>query len=196
MTENSLQHMLASSFVDDPFYKAVTADAESHDSRLERLCDYFEMTLRQATMDRCVLFSGTDGAAIWSVPENKDEDQGQKCRRLTEVLGQKGADRYSEISSSMAAKLPRDLTQAWYLSILAVREAARGRGIAARLVADLLSEADRHGLRCYLETFNPRSLPFYARMGFAHSRESFEPTIGQPYWLLWRDRHTPTACFG
>ena len=72
------------------------------------------------------------------------------------------------------------------MSILGVHPAARGQGLAQRLLAPTLAHADRQGAVSYLETFNPLSLPFYERLGFGGSVEGREPVTGRAYWLLVR----------
>src|SRR3989344_162823 len=79
-----------------------------------------------------------------------------------------------------------DLHSAWYLSIPGVHTAARGHRLAQRLLAPTLAKADQAGASCFLETFNPLSVPFYSRLGFTRSVECVEPITGSTYWLLVR----------
>jgi ribosomal protein S18 acetylase RimI-like enzyme len=75
---------------------------------------------------------------------------------------------------------------AWYLSIIAVAPQAQGRGLGGRLLTPTLAEADAAGAACYLETFGPRSIKFYERLGFI-AREAFdEPTAQARYTLMVR----------
>jgi GNAT superfamily N-acetyltransferase len=74
---------------------------------------------------------------------------------------------YSNAHAAVCRSLAEALVdEAWYLSILGVRPAARGQGIAQRLIEATLKRADEVGVPCFLETFNPLSLPFYRRLGF------------------------------
>ena len=93
----------------------------------------------------------------------------------------------------MAQQLPAALEPVWYLSILGVRPQARGQGLAQRLLAPTLARADREQAVCYLETYNPLSLPFYARLGFGPQAEHVEPVMARRYWLLVRAPHTAVA---
>ena len=86
----------------------------------------------------------------------------------------------------MEQQLPAYLAGAWYLSILGVRPAARGQRLAQRLLELTLTRADQQGETCYLETFNPLSLPFYRRLGFDHEIHCFEEVTGRHYWILTR----------
>ena len=54
----------------------------------------------------------------------------------------------------------------WYLPWLGVRPGLSGRGLGAELLRRGLAEVDRSGLPAYIETPNPRTVPFYERHGF------------------------------
>jgi GNAT superfamily N-acetyltransferase len=55
----------------------------------------------------------------------------------------------------------------WYLPWLGVRAERQNRGLGGRLLAASLAYVDLGGLPAYLETPNPRNIPFYERHGFA-----------------------------
>jgi ribosomal protein S18 acetylase RimI-like enzyme len=73
-----------------------------------------------------------------------------------------------------------------YLSLLATRPDARGRGIAQDLVRENLAEFDRQGLPAYLESTNPANDHRYERLGFAKigAFEGFVP--GSVVATMWR----------
>jgi len=54
----------------------------------------------------------------------------------------------------------------WYLPWLGVHERFQGGGHGARLLTAGLETVDAAGLPAYLETPNPRTVPFYRRHGF------------------------------
>jgi ribosomal protein S18 acetylase RimI-like enzyme len=54
----------------------------------------------------------------------------------------------------------------WYLPWLGVEPAAQGAGLGGRLLAHGLARVDADRLPAYLETPNPRTIPFYERHGF------------------------------
>jgi GNAT superfamily N-acetyltransferase len=55
----------------------------------------------------------------------------------------------------------------WYLPWLGVRRDLLGLGHGGRLLRDGLAQVDADRLPAYLETPNPRTVPFYERHGFA-----------------------------
>jgi GNAT superfamily N-acetyltransferase len=54
----------------------------------------------------------------------------------------------------------------WYLPWFGVDAARQGRGIGSQLLADCLELVDHDHLPAYLESPNPRNIPFYERHGF------------------------------
>jgi ribosomal protein S18 acetylase RimI-like enzyme len=54
----------------------------------------------------------------------------------------------------------------WYLPWFGVDCALQGRGLGSELIRPCLVEVDRSQLPAYLETPNPRTVPFYERAGF------------------------------
>lgn len=54
----------------------------------------------------------------------------------------------------------------WYLPWLGVRRDLRGQGHGGKLLRDGLAQVDADRLPAYLETPNPRTVPFYERHGF------------------------------
>ncbi len=64
--------------------------------------------------------------------------------------------------------------------------AAQGQGLGRKLLEPTVAEADRVNATCYLETFSPRNLSFYERLGFSTKARFTEPTTGADYALMVR----------
>lgn len=184
-------HALALALADDPFYRAVSVVAGADAAQRTQLLEaYFRLALDEAAQVGEVHSHGADGAALWLMPEAGATAiaaaQAVRNQALQPLLGPQGYQAYADVCAAMAQQVPPALEGAWYLSILGVHPAARGQGLAQRLLAPTLVRADRLGAVSYLETFNPLSLPFYARVGFGGALECTEPVTGRPYWILVR----------
>ena len=182
---------LAEALLDDPFYQAVTIDhAADPDRRLQVLAHYCALAMDEARAVGNVQVADPHGAALWITPyapvADKAHHSAQRTGSLRQLLGPRGFDHYERICAAMEAQVPADLHNAWYLSILGVHSAVRGQGLAQRLLSPTLARADHAGAACYLETFNPLSVPFYRRLGFTRVVECLEPTTGRAYQLMVR----------
>jgi GNAT superfamily N-acetyltransferase len=182
---------LSQAFADDPFYQAVTVDF-SHDNEKRNavLSRYFELAIEEALRVGEVELFSSGAAAIW-ITDKADQvevaaSSEMRTRALKGLLGRTGFDNYRRIGDAMAANVPARLSHAWYLSILGVHPSLQGRGVARELLRSTLNRADSHGARCFLETFNPLSLPFYERAGFRQEIRCVEAITGRPYWILSR----------
>lgn len=72
-----------------------------------------------------------------------------------------------------------------YLQFLAVHPAHQGQGLGRLLVAHGQERAERHGQGVYLESTNPRNLPFYRSVGFSPQGEFTLQPDGPTAWRLW-----------
>lgn len=54
----------------------------------------------------------------------------------------------------------------WYLPFIGVDPGLQGRGLGGELMTAALARVDESGLPAYLESSNPKNVPFYERFGF------------------------------
>jgi ribosomal protein S18 acetylase RimI-like enzyme len=177
----------------DPFYRSITAELDGDDtSRRAALAAYFDYSIGQGTrIGRVVHLEADDmGVAVWVLPQIDEIQESERLRKrayLHGVLGEVGCERYERIVEHMSARARTVVaSNSWYLSIVAVAPQAQGRGLGARLLAPTLAEADAATAVCYLETFNPRTLRFYERLGFVTRAEFDEPTTRAQYAIMVR----------
>ena len=185
---------LAASLIDDPFYWAITDDlGDNLAARRRALSRYFEYSLGEAQRTgRCVFAPDPAmGAAAWMLPRTADVDAAEskaKSEYLASILGPRGNENYYRIVRHMAPLAARVVpTGAWYLSIIGVLPSAQGQGLGAALLTETLAEASKAHVSCYLETFTPRNLRFYERLGFSRVAEHIEPTTDKSYVVMRRD---------
>jgi ribosomal protein S18 acetylase RimI-like enzyme len=72
----------------------------------------------------------------------------------------------------------------WYLWVLGVQPDRQGQGFGGQLMAPILSQADRDGLPCYLETESERNVAFYRKHGFEVAHEGDIPGYGLRLWMM------------
>ena len=192
---------LAAALIGDPFYRAVTvACGDDEAARLAMLEAYFALALAEGWQAGRVDLAGDgcneagNGAAIWTTDTPIARRQAAYAQRedaLRVLLGERGFAHFSAIVENMEHALAsHGLQHAWYLSIAGIAPDAQGRGLGASVLAPGLAAVDAAGAACFLETYNERSLPFYARLGFVSVGRYAEAVTGCDYWLMLRQ---PTA---
>jgi GNAT superfamily N-acetyltransferase len=161
------------------FYWAITDDFGTDlTARKRALSRYFHYSLADAErIGRCIVAPDpTLGASAWLLPRSPEVDAAEssaKFEYLASVFGPRGMENYHRIVRYMAPLAVRLVPRgAWYLSIIGILPSAQGRGLGATLLAGTLAEASHARVPCYLETFTPRSLRFYERLGFCRLRST------------------------
>lgn len=75
----------------------------------------------------------------------------------------------------------------WYLPAVGTRPEHQGRGLGATILAPVLDRCDDDGLGAYLESSNPRNVPFYARLGFEVVGTLDLPDHSTHLTFMWRE---------
>lgn len=134
----------------------------------------------------------TDGIAVWR-PPTRERPEGAKHDEadsddLPALFGPAAFERFSAFFAAIepfhheAAPGPH-----WYLEILGVDPTRQGQGIGSGLIQPVLARADADGVACYLETANPKNVPFYLGRGFAVVVETIERVSSLRLWTFRRD---------
>jgi GNAT superfamily N-acetyltransferase len=181
-----------SALENDPFYQSICgAHASSVGRRRATLERYFDYSIREGRdFGRCVhLANPAIGVAVWLLPQAPDAQLQKKGKRafLEATLDEQGCANYYRMVDFMHVKAAGIVgDDAWYLSIVAVDPSAQGQGLGRTLLEPTIAEADRISAICYLETFSPRSVSFYERLGFITRARFMEPTACAHYALMVR----------
>lgn len=107
--------------------------------------------------------------AIWIPPEAEPDGDAIVAALSESVPSEKQADTFS-VLEQMDAAHPKD--PHWYLPWLGVDSALQRAGLGAALLRHGLARVDADHLPAFLETPNPRTVPFYERHGFVVSSVS------------------------
>ncbi len=131
------------------------------------------------------------GASIWAKPLNQPSER-EKDRKKQEFLkhhmGQQSIDTYNAMVAFMADKTtPLVDEKSWYLSIVGISPRFQGKGFGVELVEQILQKTDELKVPTYLETFTPRNISFYERLGYRTVECIHEPTSNADYWVMVRD---------
>jgi len=122
--------------------------------------------------------------------EGEDRDrfvEGEDRDPFIEMVGGLVGDRLP-IVLDMFARL-RDAHPAelhWYLPAVGTIPAMQGRGSGRRVLMPVLDRCDSDGLPAYLESSNPRNVPFYLRLGFEVTGDITTADGGATLTGMWR----------
>jgi GNAT superfamily N-acetyltransferase len=188
--------VLTEAFAEDPFY-AYIAGGCGYDRKTAGFFHLF--TLHYGLRHGLVYAPSPDveGVAIWLPPGRTGVSAWKAILPGLETLRSAGlprpADRrglltrlagygkYSEAVHHRHARFPH-----WYLMVLGVADAHRGRGFASSLLRPMLEYIDRFRLPCYLETHNPANPPIYGHFGFKTVEEGKLPGSEKSHWAMVR----------
>jgi GNAT superfamily N-acetyltransferase len=193
-TYRALSETLYEALVDDAFYVSMeNSVAGGPDRRREAMLSYYDFSMREAgKYGHLVAPDGkVFGAAIWSTPLSGSltrQMAGEKKAFLREQMGDASLDTYARITACMARQtgtvVPPD---SWYLSIVGIAPPFQGQGLGGTLIQPTLDRTDRLGIHTYLETFTPKNMPFYERLGFRTAGGFDEPETKTRYWVMVRE---------
>jgi hypothetical protein len=148
---------LASALGDDPFYRSITVDS-GEDAAARRACldRYFRFSIEEGYGIGRVAIATGEGAAIWVTSADDALLEDARARK-----------------------------QALFSDLLGVDGFSNYRRIVDGM-APVLADADAAAVPCFLETYDPLSVPFYRRLGFEISGTHVEPVTGAAYWVMIR----------
>ena len=136
----------------------------------------FEDASAYATPDYC-------GAAVWLRP-GRASDVDALIGVLQKAMSPDRFEQGGALFEQMEAFHPRE--PHWYLPLIGVDPAHQGRGYGARLMNHALQECDRSRMPAYLESSNPKNVPFYTSFGFEVMGEIQSGTSPVMYPMLRR----------
>ena len=152
---------LVSAFAQDPVERWLYPSLRSYHEHFPRFLDAFGgLAFEAGTVWG---LSDLAAVALW-LPPGAEPDGDAIARVLTDSVA---ADKHSDTFAVVDQMVESHPTYPhWYLPWLGVDERSHGKGLGTRLLSACLNVIDASHLPAYLETPNPRTLPFYERHGF------------------------------
>jgi ribosomal protein S18 acetylase RimI-like enzyme len=131
----------------------------------------------------------TLGLAAWEplgwAEITHDQVEQADPNELPSAIGTAAFERLTSFVAYLGALHRRDVPgRHWYLSCLGVDPARQSQGLGGSLLQPILARAAAEGVPCYLETAQPRAVPFYRKHGFEVIVEDSEPTSGVRIWTF------------
>ena len=187
-----LAETLYQALTEDAFYITMEESVRKGSGR-EAMIRYMDYSMVEAARYGKLLISNDrkSGAAIWWQPLTEEiEVQKNRLKRefLSQHMGSPSLECYDAMVTSMAERsLAHIDPQAWYLSIIGIHPRHQSKGLGIGLIEPVLQQTDRLQRSTFLETFTPKNISFYERLGYQAVDRIHEPTSKADYWLMIRE---------
>ena len=177
---------------EDAFYITMEESVDNFESK-EAMVRYMEFSMIEGEKSG-ELYIPEDheyGVSVWAKPINREleiKKHNEKKLFLLNKMGAKSLKTYNAIVDFMSAKAEAYIEKnSWYLSMVGVLPEFQGQGFGPALIKNVLEKTDRLKVATYLETFTPRNMTFYNRLGYQAIESFHEPTTDAKYWLMIRE---------
>jgi ribosomal protein S18 acetylase RimI-like enzyme len=159
--EDSAVAIITLAFAADPMARWTWPDARQYLAAIPRMARAFGGKAFSNGSAFCTeYYSGT---ALW-LPPGMHSDEERLSDVIESTVAPSLALEAAPIFEQMAAYHPAE--PHWYLPLIGVDPACQGKGYGDALMAHALAQCDRDHAPAYLESSNPRNIPFYQRHGF------------------------------
>ncbi|MBT8224876.1 MAG: GNAT family N-acetyltransferase [Dactylosporangium sp.] len=175
---------LAGAFEHDPVMMAVVLP-DRRRARLRRLLRPF--LAHGIAAGQVTTTSGYQAVALWGPPLRWKTPPGLLVRSLVPMIRAAGSRLPRMLNGMLRMEHEHPAGPPhWYLHAIGTLPEEQGKGYGSILLGHGVAQFDVAGLPAYLESSNPRNLPFYQRHGFRIVRElSYRgiPTVR----AMWRE---------
>lgn len=166
-----LARTLASAFSEDPLFRWMVGPKAPLEERMRIFFDAFlKQNLRKPDHLVFVSEDGT-GAAIWQPVDKWKVPPGELVRSLPAIVRAFRGRVPAMMGALTAIEKQHPKEPHYYLEVLGTHKDRQGKGIGSAVMSGMLKRCDDEGLPAYLESSNPRNIPFYARHGFEVRQE-------------------------
>ncbi|HEX4906766.1 MAG TPA: GNAT family N-acetyltransferase [Acidimicrobiales bacterium] len=185
----TLADSLASAFSQDPLFSwmAGAGPTKPFEPRGRIVFDAF---LRlELARDEHLVFADEEGTgvAIWKAPDKWKMPTGDMVRALPAMLRAFGTKATRMIGAFNAIEKVHPKEEHYYLEALGTRQGMQSKGVGSAVIRHMLDRCDAEGMPAYLESSNPRNVPFYARHGFEATGEIDVGKGAPTVTAMWRD---------
>jgi GNAT superfamily N-acetyltransferase len=180
--------VLGQAFVDDPVFGWLMSGRSDLQRRLSLVFSAFALGAQKKPDGQVLVTPERTAAAVWLPPhgwKTPTKDLIQQGPKLIRAFGP-GVLRALSLLTKVEKHHPDE--PHWYLEAIGTVPSSRGRGIGPTVLTPVLDRCDDDRLPAYLESSNPRNIPFYERHGFVRRPPFADLPAGCPTITpMWRD---------
>jgi ribosomal protein S18 acetylase RimI-like enzyme len=180
---------LASAFSEDPLFTWLTGAGPDRPlgPKMRIVFDAF-LKLDLSRSDHLVFTDeGGTGAAIWKHPTKWRMPPADIVRALPAMLRALGTKTPRMIGALSAIEKVHPKEEHYYLEALGTQQDMQSKGVGSAVIRHMLDRCDAEGMPAYLESSNPRNVPFYARHGFESTGEIVVGKGAPTVTAMWRE---------
>ena len=159
--ETTVIDALKLAFVADPATRWVWPDTREYLSNFSSFAKAFGG--KAFAYESAYYIGNYSGAALW-LPPNVHPDVDQLIALLQSSGSDEAKNDGPEVFEKMSSYHPNE--PHWYLPLLGVDPLYHGKGLGSALMQHAIVICDLDENFAYLESSNPKSIPFYERHGF------------------------------
>ena len=178
---------LASGFFEDPLFRWMVGESAPLEQRLRI---FFEsmLKLNLARPDHLVsVAEDGSGGGVWQPVDKWKVPALDLVRWMPSLLRAFRLRTPAALGALSAVEKAHPKAPHYYLEFLGTQRDRQSKGVGSAVISHVLGRADTEGIPAYLESSNPRNIPFYARHGF-EVRDEVTCGKGAPVvTTMWRE---------
>ena len=180
---------LASAFGEDPVCCWMCGQADSEQRMTPFWRSIARTGLRQPDHEIYIVDNGSS-VAIWRGINQWKIPFGDMVRSLPAMAASLRVRFPIVLQLLSAMEMVHPTEPHYYLEFLGTRRERQGKGDGSAVMSLMLGRCDTEGVPAYLESSNPRNIPFYARFGFVERGTVHTPKGGPSLTTMWREPQT------
>ena len=180
---------LASAFSEDPLFTWIAGAGPNRplEPKMRLVFDAF-LKFDLARSDHLVFTDDEGiGGAIWKHPNRWKMPNGDMVRALPAMLRALGTKIPRMMGAITAIEKVHPKEEHYYLEVLGTHQDKQSKGVGSAMISHMLDRCDAEGMPAYLESSNPRNIPFYARHGFETTGEIVVGKGAPTVTAMWRN---------
>ena len=177
---------LASAFGEDPVIRWMTGTTDTERRMMPFWRAMARLNLRKADHE---VYMSDDSAsvAIWQGVDKWKVPPADIIRWMPSMVSSFRARTPAALRLLTRMEKQHPSAPHYYLEFLGTRRDRQSKGTGSAVLCAMLDRCDAEGLPAYLESSNPRNVPFYARYGFKERSEIEAPKGGPKLLAMWRE---------
>lgn len=173
-------HAILLSFAADPMMRWMVPETSDY---IVTMPEIFQAFAGKAIESGSAYVSERGHAVALWLPPGAESDSDRMSAALQRVVPVERREDISAIFTEMNGYHPND-QPCWYLPLIGVDPATAHQGLGSALMRHALQVCDEAELPAYLDSSNPRNIPFYERLGFRVTGEIQHGTSPVIYPML------------